>query len=158
MKKSFAVVGAVLLTVSVAAATDIPKMETFLGYNYVRFNPNSDFFPSFNGNGGGGQAVYNVNKWIGGVFDLGAVTNGSLLNSSADTTVLNFVAGPRFTFRNESRFTPYCPSIIRRRLLDVQRTGQPASGGLGRFCRLESYCLPMFRSRLASMHPIPVSL
>jgi len=62
----------------VASATDVGRFETFLGYNFVRFNPNSDFIPSFNAHGGGGQFVYNFNDWIGGVFDLGAVNSGTL--------------------------------------------------------------------------------
>jgi hypothetical protein len=82
-------------------------METFLGYNYVRFNPNSDVFNSFNANGGGGQFVYNFTKWIGAAVDLGAVTNGSIHSTSIDATVINFVAGPRFTYHNHSRFIPF---------------------------------------------------
>jgi opacity protein-like surface antigen len=112
MRNSFKAVGAVLLLVSIAGAADVPKMEGFLGYNYVRFNPNSDFFSSFNANGGGGQFVYNVNEWIGGVFDMGAVTNGSLFGSTTDTTVLNFVAGPRFSYRRYSRFTPFAQVLF----------------------------------------------
>jgi len=82
-------------------------METFLGYYFVRFNPNSAFFPSFNANGGGGQFVYNFNQWVGGVVDLGAVTAGSLGGSNIDSTVINLVAGPRVTYRNGSRFQPF---------------------------------------------------
>jgi hypothetical protein len=107
MRKIIAVIAALPLFALVAAATDVPKYETFLGYNFVRFNPNSDFVPSFNANGGGGQFVYNLNKWIGGVVDVGAVTKGTLNGFSVDTTVINFVAGPRFTYHNHSRFLPF---------------------------------------------------
>ena len=107
MRKIIAVIAAVPMFALVAAATDVPKMETFLGYNYVRFNPNSDVFPSFNANGGGGQFVYNFNKWIGGVVDVGAVTRGSFDNFNVDATVINFVAGPRITYHNHSRFVPF---------------------------------------------------
>ena len=107
MRKIIAVIAAVPMFALVAAAADVPKMETFLGYNFVRFNPNSDVFPSFNANGGGGQFVYNVNKWIGGVVDVGAVTKGTLNGFNVDTTVINFVAGPRVTFHNHSRFIPF---------------------------------------------------
>jgi hypothetical protein len=87
-------------------------MEGFLGYNFVRFNPNSGFFPSFNANGGGGQFVYNVNRWLGGVFDMGAVTRGTLSGFNVDTTVINFVAGPRITMHNHSRFTPFAQVLF----------------------------------------------
>ena len=107
MRKITMMFAAVLTFALVAAAEDVPQMETFLGYNYVRFNPNSRFFPSFNANGGGGQFVYNFNRWIGGVGDIGAVTNGSVGAFGIDTTVLNFVAGPRVTFRHHSRVTPF---------------------------------------------------
>ncbi len=107
MRKIIAVIAAVPMFALVAGATDVPKTETFLGYNYVRFNPNSDVFPSFNANGGGGQFVYNFNKWIGGVVDVGAVTRGSFDNFNVDATVINFVAGPRITYHNHSRFVPF---------------------------------------------------
>jgi hypothetical protein len=107
MRKFIAVMAAVPMLALVAAASDVPKTETFLGYNYVRFNPNSDVFPSFNANGGGGQFVYNFNKWVGGVVDVGAVTRGSFDNFNVDATVINFVAGPRITYHNHSRFVPF---------------------------------------------------
>ena len=107
MRKIIAVIAAVPMFALVAAATDVPKMEAFLGYNFVRFNPNSDFIPSFNANGGGGQFVYNFNKWIGGVVDVGAVNKGTLGGFNVDSTVMNFVAGPRVTFHNHSRFVPF---------------------------------------------------
>jgi hypothetical protein len=107
MRKIIAVIAALPLFAMVAGATDAPAAEAFLGYNFVRFNPNSDFIPSFNANGGNGQFVYNLNKWFGGVVDIGAVTKGTLNGFNIDTTVLNFVAGPRFTYYNHSRFKPF---------------------------------------------------
>ena len=38
MKKSFTVIGGILLSALVAAADEMPKMETFLGYTYTRAN------------------------------------------------------------------------------------------------------------------------
>jgi hypothetical protein len=107
MRKIFVVTGLSLLTALAAFATDEPRFETFLGYNFVRFNPNSGFIPSFNANGGGGQFVYNVNHWLSGVFDAGAVNKGTLNGFNFDTTVVNFVAGPRFTYRHHNRFQPF---------------------------------------------------
>ena len=112
MKKSYLLICVAQLTASVAAATDWPTMETFLGYNFVRFNPNSGFVPSFNANGGNGQFVYNFSKWFGGVVDIGAVNKGTLNQFDVDTTVMNFVAGPRFTYFNHSRFRPYAQALF----------------------------------------------
>jgi opacity protein-like surface antigen len=106
MKKCFAVITVVLLFSMVAAAQDAPRMETFLGYTYVRANSATDV-PAFSANGGGGQFVYNFNKWIGAVADLGAVHNGNIDGFNLDTTFVNFLFGPRISVRKWSRFTPY---------------------------------------------------
>jgi hypothetical protein len=88
-------------------------METFLGYNFVRFNPNSDFVPSFNANGGSGQFVYNFHGGFGAAVDLGAVNRGGGGNTAFDTTVVDFVAGPRYTLRtHHSRFMPYVQVLL----------------------------------------------
>jgi hypothetical protein len=111
MKRSFKVAGITLLSALVASAwpqgEEYPKWEVFLGYDFVRFNPNSDFIPSFNANGGSGQIVYNFNRWIGLAFDAGAVNKGILNQVPWNTTVANFTGGPRVTWRKWSRFQPY---------------------------------------------------
>jgi hypothetical protein len=112
MRKILAVIAAVPLFALVAGATDYPKYETFLGYNFVRFNPDSAFIPSFNANGGSGQFIYNFSKWFGAAVDLGAVTKGTLNGFNVDTTVINFVAGPRLTYHNHSRFTPFAQVLF----------------------------------------------
>ena len=112
MSKNFIPFAVVVLSAGLASAQDVPHMEAFLGYNYVRFNPNSALFPSFNANGGGGQIVYNVNPWLGGVADIGAVTNGSIGALGVDSTVINFVAGPRVSYRHYSRFTPFAQVLF----------------------------------------------
>lgn len=115
MKRSFIVAGITLLSALVASAwpqgEEYPKWETFLGYNFVKFNPSSPFIPSFNANGGSGQIGYNFNRWIGAVMDVGAVTKGVLNQNPWDTTVMNFVAGPRVTWR-KSRFQPFGEVLV----------------------------------------------
>src|SRR5215475_1130100 len=109
MRKSLVVTGAALLCAMTAGATDYPKYETFLGYSFVRFNPNSDFIPSYNSNGGAGQFVYNFNRWFGGELDAGGVTKGVLNQFNVDTTTAWITAGPRVTFRGhrDSRWKPF---------------------------------------------------
>ena len=41
MSKIIVMLAAVLTFTLAAAETEVPQMEAFLGYNYVRFNPNS---------------------------------------------------------------------------------------------------------------------
>ena len=112
MPKIIVIFATVLTFALVAAAADVPQMEAFLGYNYVRFNPNSGLIPSFNASGGGGQIAYDANTWLSGVVDIGAVTNGSIGALGIDNTVLNFVAGPRVNYRHYSRFTPFAQVLF----------------------------------------------
>jgi hypothetical protein len=93
MKKCVAVLVATVLAVWTAAAEDVPKIGTYLGYEYVRFNSATNV-PAFSANGGGGQFIYNFNRWISGVVDLGAVHNGNIHNLQLDSTVANALAGP----------------------------------------------------------------
>lgn len=83
-----------------------------MGYNFVRFPTNNGIVPSFNANGGDGQFVYNFTSQFGAVLDLGAVTKGTLGGYGIDTTVFNFLAGPRFTWHNHSRFTPFVQALF----------------------------------------------
>jgi opacity protein-like surface antigen len=105
MKKSLIAFGLILLCATLAAAQDYPKMETFLGYQFTRFNSATNA-PSFNANGGSGQFVYNFNKWLGAVADLGAVHTGSISGVPLDNTMSNFLFGPRVSFKY-SRLRPY---------------------------------------------------
>jgi hypothetical protein len=107
MRNIIRIFAAVPLFALVASATDWPKYETFLGYSWVRFNPNSGYIPSFNANGGYGQFQYNFNRSFGAVIDAGAVTKGELQGRDINSTVASVTAGPRYTFRNHGRFTPF---------------------------------------------------
>jgi opacity protein-like surface antigen len=110
MKKSIVLLGMVLLFALAAAAQDMPKMETFLGYTYVRANSATNI-PAFSANGASGQFVYNFSKYFGGVLDLGAVHNGNLGGFTIDSTAVNFLLGPRWSFRY-SRLTPYLEALF----------------------------------------------
>src|SRR3954467_15625289 len=87
------------------AADDHPTWETFAGFTYMRANSATNV-PAFSTNGGGGQVAVNVNKWVGFVMDIGAVHNGNISDVHLDTTLVNYMWGPRVSLRY-SRFTPY---------------------------------------------------
>jgi len=110
MTKKIVLLGMVLLFALAAAAQDMPKMETFLGYTYVRTGSATNI-PTLSANGGSGQFVYNFSKYFGGVLDLGAVHNGNLGGFQIDSTAVNFLAGPRWSFRF-SRLTPYLEALF----------------------------------------------
>jgi hypothetical protein len=103
----------------VAAATDIPKFETFLGYTYVRanqFNQNTGLGQQIGGfdmNGGSAQFIFNANHWLSGVADIGAVTKGNVGIVNVEDTTSFFLFGPRATYRRHGgRFTPYAQILF----------------------------------------------
>jgi hypothetical protein len=85
LKKIITLFSGILLFTMVAAATELPKYEVYLGYQYIRsytfndtfFNPitgtNDSFNRDFDMHGGDGQFIYNFNNWLGGVVDAGGV-------------------------------------------------------------------------------------
>jgi Outer membrane protein beta-barrel domain len=107
MKTCVATAAAVFLLGFTAAASDEPKVGAYLGYDYVRFNSATNV-PAFSANGGNGEFIFKFNRWLGAVADLGAVHNDNIEGVHADTTIANFLFGPRITFaRHHSRFQPF---------------------------------------------------
>jgi len=100
MKRTITLIIGALLLALVAGATDVPKVETFLGYTYVRTDLGSNTglaqsIGSFSMDGGSAQFIYNFNKWFGGVADLGAVNKGNVAVLNVDDRRAFFMAGPR---------------------------------------------------------------
>ena len=118
MTKSTTVIAAGLLSAFVAGATDIPRYEAFLGYTYVRanqFNQNTGLGKTIGGfdmNGGSAQFIYNFNKSFSGVADVGAVAKQNVGIINADNTTTFYLFGPRWSYRNHSRFTPYAQILF----------------------------------------------
>jgi hypothetical protein len=106
MRKVFAALAMVLCFTFIAAAQDIPRMETFLGFTFVRWSSGTNA-PSFNSYGGSGQFVYNIGKHLSAVADLGAVHNGYMNDLPIDNTVSSFLFGPRLTLNYGPRMRPY---------------------------------------------------
>ena len=111
MRRSIAVWGAVSLFALAAAAQDNPKAEVFTGFTYMRVNSASNI-PAFSANGGSGQFVLNFGKWIGAVADVGAVHNGNIGGAHLDTTLTNFLFGPRIPIRVSHRVIPYFQTLF----------------------------------------------
>src|SRR5947208_463208 len=110
MKKSTSIIALSVLFTITAAAQVTPKVETLLGYTYTRANSATNV-PAFSANGGSGQVAVNFNKWVGFVMDMGAVHNGNISNTHIDTTVSNYLFGPRISLRY-SRVRPYFQTLF----------------------------------------------
>jgi hypothetical protein len=105
-------------------AQDINKFDVYAGYSYVRANPANQpdplqtpvpqSIPSFNMNGGGGSFAYNFNGRISGVFDLDRYHSSKLSAPLGNThgSMYTFLAGPKLSFRNTTRFTPFTQFLL----------------------------------------------
>jgi opacity protein-like surface antigen len=134
MKKLVMVAAAMLVFSFAASATDYGQWETFWGYTYTRFET-GNFIPapfdtnvsSINANGGSAQVARNFNRWFGVVLDAGAVTTtsgglGNLSNpilfpstfsrGNASFTLMNYLLGPRVSFKRGSRYVPYVQTLF----------------------------------------------
>jgi opacity protein-like surface antigen len=120
LKKSILLFSAAMLFASVAAASDNGFGGAFVGYNWVRFSPNSSVagttgLSSFNLNGGDVQLAYTLHG-IGLVLDVGAVHAGSVFSiangPNVDHTLTNFVLGPRYTFHKSKRWMPFAQALF----------------------------------------------
>jgi opacity protein-like surface antigen len=90
-----------------AHAQDVPKVDIFAGYSYVRENPSPAGVGSFSLNGGSASAAYNVNNWLSGVADFGGYHNGNILGTKVDGTLSTYLFGPRVSYRHFGRLTPF---------------------------------------------------
>ncbi|MBV8810890.1 MAG: hypothetical protein JO033_19650 [Acidobacteriaceae bacterium] len=118
MRKNLTVIGTLLVFAGVAAAQNsAPKIETYLGYDMLRYNSATNI-PAFTANGAGGQFFYNFNSWLGVGADIYAAHNGNVFGSvtvngvtypggKLDNTSVFSQFGPRVYVRKWSRVTPF---------------------------------------------------
>jgi len=101
-----------------------PKVELFLGYSYLRAMPE---LASGNRmvylNGGSTSLAFNLNRYLGLVGDFGGFDDTRLLLTGAGQnpsvnaqvvggSVFSYLAGPRLSFRNHSRLTPFAQVLF----------------------------------------------
>jgi outer membrane protein OmpA-like peptidoglycan-associated protein/opacity protein-like surface antigen len=118
---AIAVLGALLMPAFMASAQDAqglktgtPKVELFVGYSYLRAVPApSDGNRLVWLNGGSTSIAYNFNRHLGLVGDFGGFDDSQLQLTGTGTvpdssgTAYTYLFGPRLSFRNYSRITPF---------------------------------------------------
>jgi hypothetical protein len=93
------------LALPAKAQNETPKMELYGGYDYVLLNASGS---SYNFNGGSGQFVYNPNRWLGIVGDLG----GYYTPDGFTGGIFSYLFGPRIYFRGRGRVTPFAQVLV----------------------------------------------
>jgi outer membrane protein OmpA-like peptidoglycan-associated protein len=109
------------MTAPAAIRYTAPRVELFVGYSYLRAVPSID---SANRlvwlNGGSTSVAFNLNRYLGLVGDFGGFNDTELnvtgtssshaLDSSG--TVFTYLAGPRLSFRQHNRITPFAQVLF----------------------------------------------
>jgi outer membrane protein OmpA-like peptidoglycan-associated protein len=96
----------------VQPGTDFPHEELSLSYSYLHVTPGSTL-PKADFNGASGSFAYNFNRWIGLAGDVGGYRAGDYGGvGTISSSIVTYLFGPRVSFRNYSRVTPFLQTLI----------------------------------------------
>ena len=103
------------IALPVKAQDDATKVGLYAGYDYIRFNVNSNVngvlsSDTFNANGGGGQLEYDANSRLGIVGDLTAYAV-TYSNGSLAAWVMPYLVGPRVNL-HRGKITPFTQALF----------------------------------------------
>jgi hypothetical protein len=104
MNKMLWMVVAMALATGSLHAQDEPRVETSIGYSFLRLGGRG----GFSQNGGNISVAGNVNSWLGIVGDLGGY-HSSPFGASLNT--FTYLAGPRISLRRD-RVTPFAQVLF----------------------------------------------
>ncbi len=92
-------------------SSTVPRVEAFFGYSYIWMHPFGSL-NSYNNNGGSFNLAYNFNRYFGLFADLGGYHAGDVGGTGIDGNMFSYLFGPRVSFRNNPRFTPFLQASI----------------------------------------------
>ena len=90
-----------------ALAQETQRYEAFGGYEYLHLNPGGTGCHGF-----GANLAYNFNNWLGGVGDFGVCKETGLPAGSPGVHDVNYLFGPRVSYRNYGRLTPFAQVLF----------------------------------------------
>jgi peptidoglycan-associated lipoprotein len=87
--------------------SNISRLEVGANYNFVHANAPPGQCGCFNLNGGSATFLVNITPRWSALGDI-AVAHASQVNGTAqEIMIINYFFGPRYTYRNHSRWVPY---------------------------------------------------
>ena len=105
MRKMIFSMAVILLMAAGSRAQNTPAAEVSASYSYLRLGVSN----GVNQNGGSVSIAGNLNRWFGIAADVGgyhAAPSGVSLNT------LTYMGGPRFSYRNSGRVTPFAQVLL----------------------------------------------
>jgi outer membrane immunogenic protein len=112
MRKLACLVGLFVLASLPAVAQETGSKDVSVEYSYLRANPSSTGFPSFNANGGSASFAYNPRSSFGLMGEFSAYHIGDIGSASVNTNLYTYMFGPQFYFHHYSRFTPFVQDLF----------------------------------------------
>lgn len=103
--RNLLILGALILIAATPACAQAPKAEFFAGYEYLH-HPGGG-----NCHGFGANLAYNLNDWAGVVGDFG-VCKETGLPSGFSAHDVNYLFGPRVSYRNYGKLTPFAQVLF----------------------------------------------
>jgi len=94
------------------AGAGTPRWEVAIGYSYIRANLLRADGCCFPMNGASGSLAYNFNDWFGLAADFGIYLRDNVRGTTFDLTIFSYMAGPRFSYRKDDRYTPFAQLLV----------------------------------------------
>jgi hypothetical protein len=130
LNKTLLLVATALLFCLPAAAQTTPAWEVFGGYSYARVDLTD--ITHVDANGWSASATDNVNSWFGGMLEVNGyyatpqfVFDGEIFKPNS--SVYTALYGPKFSYRRNSRFTPFGYVLLGGAVLQGSQSGFSAS-------------------------------
>lgn len=105
MKKLACIALLVIAAPFAARAQETPAADVSVGYSYLRIGGSN----GTNQNGVSGSVAYNANNWVGIVGDIGFYYSSP---QRVGLTTVTYMFGPRFSYRTDSRVTPFAQVLL----------------------------------------------
>ena len=91
---------------------DIPRREIGLNYNYIHANAPPGQCGCFSLNGGSAAIVYNIRPNWSAVADVSVAHANNVDGTLQNITIINYLFGPRRSWRNHTRYIPYAQVLL----------------------------------------------
>jgi len=111
MKKTSTLFALLIFIGAIAVAQEIPKVEIYTGYSFLRVN-SATIVPAFTANGGIGTLQYNFNKNFAITGDFGGYHNGNISGFELDQTAYSYLFGPKLMVHKQSRISPFIETLF----------------------------------------------
>ena len=98
---------------------DLTRFEAGGNYNLFRANAPPGQCGCFFMNGGSGTFLVNLTPAWSALADIAIAKASHLNGTNQDILVFNYLFGPRFTYRNSSRWTPFAEALFGGSKADV---------------------------------------